>query len=207
MAYFHELLDTESIPMRKILFAVLLAVPIAGVVCAQEVTGAKADAVKNEIMKIEYEKVAGFLRGGSEPVDWIVKCDAENIAQTSVDGSTPNKAQIEAGLQSGVFKMHSMKQDGHRFRVDDDMNVTTLLASSNGMARWRTAKICLPMFGSYKKELGCPPLTKKGVCRSNNSAPVPLILLSATFDILLKNSKYCHSGAHQVQRSLSFPRF
>ena len=91
--------------MRRIIFAALLALSFAGAVCAQEVTRAKAEAVKKEIMKIEDEKVAGLLRGGSEPVDWIVKYDAEDIAQTSVDGSTPNKAQIEAGLQPGVFKM------------------------------------------------------------------------------------------------------
>jgi len=119
--------------MRKILFAALLSVSFAGAVCAQEVTGAKADAVKKEIMKIEDEKVAGLLRGGSEPVDWIVKYDAEDIAQTSVDGSTPNKAQIEAGLQPGVFKMHSMKQDGHRFRVYDDGNVAVVTYHALGL--------------------------------------------------------------------------
>ena len=119
--------------MRRIIFAALLALSFAGAVCAQEVTRAKAEAVKKEIMKIEDEKVAGLLRGGSEPVDWIVKYDAEDIAQTSVDGSTPNKAQIEAGLQPGVFRMHSMKQDGHRFRVYDDGNVAVVTYHALGV--------------------------------------------------------------------------
>src|ERR1700693_2636264 len=119
--------------MRRIFCAFLLTVTFAGVVFAQEVTGAKAEAVKKEIMKIEDEKVAGLLRGGSEPVDWIVKYDAEDIAQTSVDGSTPNKAQIEAGLQPGGFKMHSMKQDGHRFRVYDDGNVAVVTYHALGV--------------------------------------------------------------------------
>jgi hypothetical protein len=129
----YESLDRENNPMRKILFALLLAVSVAGADCAQELTGEKADAVKKEIMKIEGEKVAGLLRGGSEPVDWIVKYDAEDIAQTSVDGSTPNKAQIEAGLQPGVFKMHSMKQDGHRFRVYDDGKVAVVTYHALGV--------------------------------------------------------------------------
>jgi hypothetical protein len=133
MTLFRKLLDTESTQMRKIPFAVLPIVLFAGVVCAQDVTGAKADAVKKEIMKIEDEKVAGLLRGGSEPVDWIVKYDAEDIAQTSVDGSTPNKAQIEAGLQPGVFKMHSMNQDGHRFRVYDDGKVAVVTYHALGV--------------------------------------------------------------------------
>jgi len=119
--------------MRKIFFAFLLTVSFAGVVFAQEVTGAKAEAVKKEIMAIENEKVAGLLRGGSEPVDWIVKYDAENIAQTDVDGSTPNKTQIEAGLQPGVFKMHSMKQDGHQFRVYDDGKVAVVTYHALGV--------------------------------------------------------------------------
>ena len=112
--------------MRRILFAALLAVSLAGVVYAQEVTGAKAEAVKKEIMKIEDEKVAGLLRGGSEPVDWIVKYDAEDIAQTEIDGRNTTKAQIEAALQPGVFKMISMKQDGHRIQVYDDGNVAVV---------------------------------------------------------------------------------
>src|ERR1700682_3003957 len=119
--------------MRRTLFAALTIVSLAGGVRAQEVTGAKAEAVKKEIMKIEDEKVVGLLRGGSEPVVWIVKYDAENIAQTSVDGSTPNKAQIEAGLQPSVFKMHSMKQDGHRFRVYDEGNVAVVTYHALGV--------------------------------------------------------------------------
>ncbi len=119
--------------MRRIFLAFFLIVSFAGVIFAQEVTGAKAEAVKKEIMAIEEEKVAGLLRGGSEPVDWIVKYDAEDIAQTNVDGSTPNKSQIEAGLQPGVFKMHSMKQDGHHFRVYDDGKVAVVTYHAKGV--------------------------------------------------------------------------
>ena len=119
--------------MRRIFFAFLVTVSFAGVGFAQEVTGAKAEAVKKEIMAIESEKVAGLLRGGSESVDWIAKYDAEDIAQTDVDGSTPNKTQIEAGLQPGVFKMHSMKQDGHHFRVYDNGNVAVVTYHALGV--------------------------------------------------------------------------
>src|SRR5260370_40727818 len=103
--------------MRRIFFAFLLTVSFAGVGFAQEVTGAKAEAVKKEIMAIESEKVAGLLRGGSEPVDWIAKYDAEDIAQTDVDGSTPNKAQIEAALHPRVFKMYLTEKHGEHFPV------------------------------------------------------------------------------------------
>ena len=119
--------------MRKILTAMVLAGSLAGAGTAQTVSKEKAESVRKEIMKIEDEKVAGLLRGGSEPVDWIRQYDAEDIAQTNIDGSNPTKAQIEAGLQPGVFKMHSMKQDGHRFRVYDDGNVAVVTYHALGV--------------------------------------------------------------------------
>lgn len=119
--------------MRKLIFAMLFAAALPGVLSAQAITGAKAETVKKEIMKIEDEKVAGLLRGGSEPVDWIRQYDAEEVAQTNIDGSSPNKAEIEAGLQPGVFKMHSMKQDGHRFRVYDNGNVAVVTYHALGV--------------------------------------------------------------------------
>lgn len=106
---------------------------VTTVITGQEVTGPKADAVRKEILTIEDEKLAGLLRGGSEPVDWIKQYDAEDIAQTSIDGSTLTKAQVEAGLQPGVFKMHSMKQDGHHFRVYDDGRVAVVTYHALGV--------------------------------------------------------------------------
>ncbi len=119
--------------MRKILLALLLAASLPGLIAAQAITGERAETVKKEIMKIEDEKVAGLLRGGSEPVDWIKQYDAEEVAQTNIDGSSPGKAEIEAGLQPGVFKMHSMKQDGHRFRVYDDGKVAVVTYHALGV--------------------------------------------------------------------------
>jgi hypothetical protein len=119
--------------MRKILIATLLGVSLSGIIAAQAITGEKAEAAKKEILKIEDEKVAGLLRGGSEPVDWIRQYDAEDVAQTNIDGSAPTKAEIEAGLQPGVFKMHSMKQDGHRFHVYDNGNVAVVTYHALGV--------------------------------------------------------------------------
>jgi hypothetical protein len=119
--------------MSKILLTIFLTFSLAGTIAAQAVTGEKAEAAKKEIMKIEDEKVAGLLRGGSEPVDWIKQYDAEEVAQTNIDGSTPSKSEIEAGLQPGVFKMHSMKQDRHRFRVYDNGNVAVVTYHALGV--------------------------------------------------------------------------
>lgn len=119
--------------MRNVLFVALLTVSFAGNMAAQALSGEKAETAKKEILKIEDEKVAGLLRGGSEPVDWIRQYDAEEVAQTNIDGSSPSKAEIEAGLQPGVFKMQSMKQDGHRFRVYDNGNVAVVTYRALGV--------------------------------------------------------------------------
>jgi hypothetical protein len=119
--------------MKKYFFAALLSVSLAGIIAAQAITGQKAETVKKEIMKIEDDKVAGLLKGGSEPVDWIRRYDADDIAQTNIDGSTPTKAEVEAGLQPGVFKMHSMNQDGHNIRVYDNGNVAVLTYHALGV--------------------------------------------------------------------------
>jgi enoyl reductase-like protein len=119
--------------MSKYLVAMLLAACLPGMIAAQAITGEKAEAVKKEIMKIEDEKVAGLLRGGSEPVNWIKQYDAEDVAQTNIDGSSPTKAEIEEGLKPEVFKMHSMKQDGHRFRVYDNGNVAVVTYHALGV--------------------------------------------------------------------------
>ena len=119
--------------MRRFLLPTLSAFLWTGVVHAQEITGPKADEVRKEILKIEDEKVAGLLHGGSEPVDWIRQYDADDVAQTNIDGSSPSKAEIEAGLQPGVFKMHSMKQDEHRFHVYDNGNVAVVTYHALGV--------------------------------------------------------------------------
>jgi uncharacterized protein DUF4440 len=119
--------------MTKFLLAAIGGVLLATTIGAQAITGEKAEEVRKEIMKIEDEKVAGLLRGGSEPVDWIKQYDAEEVAQTNIDGSSPTKAEIEAGLEPGVFKMHSMKQDGHKFRVYDDGKIAVVTYHALGV--------------------------------------------------------------------------
>jgi hypothetical protein len=112
--------------MHKLFIAIFLTGSLAAAATAQTVSPQKTEQVKKEIMKIEDEKVAGLLRGGNEPVDWINQYDAEDIAQTNIDGSMPTKAQVADGLKPGFFKMHSMKQDGHHFRVYDNGNVAVV---------------------------------------------------------------------------------
>jgi len=119
--------------VRKLLMAMSLAGALAGTASAQTVSKEKTEAVRKEIMAIEDDKVAGLLKGGSDPVDWILKYDAEDIAQTNIDGTMPTKAQVADGLKPGFFKMHSMNQDGHHFRVYDDGKVAVITYHALGV--------------------------------------------------------------------------
>jgi len=67
--------------MRRILYTALLTVSIRGS-CSRAGAdwGEGRRGHKKEIMKIEDEKVAGLLRGGSSLFDWIVKYDAGHRA-------------------------------------------------------------------------------------------------------------------------------
>ena len=87
--------------MRNIFLAIMLTVSLPGMVAAQAITGEKAETAKKEILKIEDEKVAGLLKGGSEPVDWIKQYDAEDVAQTNIDGSSPTQSRDRGWTATG----------------------------------------------------------------------------------------------------------
>ena len=99
--------------MRRIFLPVLLAGSLAGIVSAQQTTGAKAEAVRREITDIELEKVAGMQRSMSEHADWLNKQDADDLVRI---GTVETSEELGA-QQSGEYKVLAMKQDGHQVFV------------------------------------------------------------------------------------------
>ena len=98
--------------MRKIFLSMLLVGSLAGVVKAQQTTGAKAEEAKKDIIRIEDEKVGGLLRGGADPVDWLKKYDADDVVGTDVDGKTvESKAIAVAKTQKGVTVLNMIQRD------------------------------------------------------------------------------------------------
>jgi hypothetical protein len=89
--------------MRTIPLALLLAVSLAGVASAQQSTGEKTEQVKNEITKLEQEKLEAFrsTAGGPEKCeDWVQRYDAEGIIHVNADGSSETKAELLEQLRS-----------------------------------------------------------------------------------------------------------
>jgi hypothetical protein len=98
--------------MRKILLSMLLAGSLAGVVKAQQATGAKAEEAKKDIIRIEDEKVGGLLRGGADPVDWLKKYDADDVVATEGDGKTIQAKAIGiAKTQKGITVLTMIQRD------------------------------------------------------------------------------------------------
>ena len=118
--------------MRKILFAMLLAILLTGVVNAQQTTGEQAETVRKQILKIEAEKVAGLLKGGSEPADWHERYDTEDLVNMMADGSTRTRSQLAAELRSGDLKVVTMKQYEHRVFVYNNGTIAVVTNLATG---------------------------------------------------------------------------
>ena len=103
--------------MRRILFAIMLAVSLISFAKAQEMTGEKAEQVKKEILEMDQEKVASLTGSPSVAADWSRRVDADGIAFTSADGSMITSAQHIAQLRSGERKALSLKDDDFRVHV------------------------------------------------------------------------------------------
>lgn len=107
--------------MRRILSAYLLAVLLAGVVKAQETTGAKAEEVKQEVVKLETDKLAYRANHQGSTEDWNKRYDAVGIAVTQSNGARPTGAEHVAHLQDpNRAKLRTNNQFGYQVRVYDE---------------------------------------------------------------------------------------
>lgn len=113
--------------MRRVLSTALLAVLWAGVVKAQETTGAKAEEVKQEILKLETDKLAYRLNHEGSIEDWNKRYDAVGIAVTQSNGARPTGAEHVAHLQDpNRAKLRTNHQFGYQVRVYDDGKIAVV---------------------------------------------------------------------------------
>jgi hypothetical protein len=113
--------------MRRVLSTALLAVLWAGVVQAQETTGAKAEEVKQEVLKIETDKLAYRLNHQGSIEDWNKRYDAVGIAVTQPNGARPTAEEHVAHLKDpNRAKLRTNNQSGYQVRVYDDGKVAVV---------------------------------------------------------------------------------
>ena len=123
--------------MRRILFSMLLAVSLAGLVQAQGTTADQsakdAQAVK-EVTKIETDKIPLLVKSGPGASDWFDSHNVDDLAYQDPDAGILTKAQVSAELRTGKRKPSSIKQYNHRVRVygNGDVAVVTYLGDVTG---------------------------------------------------------------------------
>ena len=120
--------------MRKILIAIV-AVSVVSVVGfskmegAQQrssftaMTGAKADEVRQEIVRLEADKLAAFLKNGDVAAGWIQSHDSDDIVEPREDGvQTVPKNETSEMWKKGVLFLISEKQSGNAVDVYENGN-------------------------------------------------------------------------------------
>lgn len=107
--------------MRKILLAMALAISLVGFVKsdAQQgpgftaMTGAKADEVRQEIIRLEADKLTALLKNGETAAEWIRSHDSDDIVEPREDGVTltPKTETVDMWRRGALFLI-SQKQSG-----------------------------------------------------------------------------------------------
>ncbi len=119
--------------MRKVILAMLLAVSLVGIVKAQVAAGDKSEQVKEEIMKLEHEKISALGKGVPAIVEWFERVNSEDLAHTDPISGVRSKAQCIAEFQSGKLKVHPVNTSDYKVRVHGDGNTAILTYRTNNM--------------------------------------------------------------------------
>ena len=109
--------------MRSILAILLVAFSTVAVGKAQETTGEAAEKVKQEILKLEKEKLAAFRSTGTAKnfcEDWVKAHDAPRIVHVMPNGSVRSKDQLMAEVRTGNRKLYSLEYGPQDIRVYGD---------------------------------------------------------------------------------------
>lgn len=118
--------------MQKLFLSFLVVILLVGIIQAQETIGPRAEAARKEILKLEDEKVAGLLRGGSEPADWLQRYDTEHIVNMRPDGSTNTKVELVTEMRKGNLKVITMKQHDHQIFIYNDGTIAVVTNLADG---------------------------------------------------------------------------
>jgi hypothetical protein len=118
--------------MPRILLSTLVAVSLVGSVKAQEMTGEVAGKGKQEILKIEQEKLGSLKQNGSAAADWFDRYDDDGMITAGSDGLIETKAEHKARLRSSEVAIVTMKQYDHRIRIFANGNVAVVTYKETG---------------------------------------------------------------------------
>lgn len=106
--------------MRRILLSLLVVTSLPAALRGQEMTGDKAEKVKQEIIKLEEEKASTILKGGSVTADYYDRFYDDDEAYLSSGRGPRTKADILSDWRSGATKVLSTKHSDFHVRVYDN---------------------------------------------------------------------------------------
>jgi hypothetical protein len=123
--------------IRKVILlpalSLMLAGAFTGIAWAQDSTGPKAEAVKQEILKLEEVKLKAFQSTGTDKnicPEWVQENDAENIVHINADGTEDSKAGLIKDLQKQNRILHSLHYGPQHIHVyGDGSNGTTAVTT------------------------------------------------------------------------------
>ena len=119
--------------MQKLILAMLLAASLAGFVKAQVANEDKTEQVKQEIMKLEQEKISALGKGVPAIVEWFQRVNSEDLAHTDPISGNRTKAQCIAEFESGKLKVHPVNTSDYKVRVHGNGNIAILTYRTNNM--------------------------------------------------------------------------
>jgi hypothetical protein len=153
--------------MRKSLLAIVAAISSVSMAGAQEVTGARAQEVKKEILKLEQEKAQSLL--SSNPAGWFARHDADDMDYTNPDGTTMTKAQHIAQFRSGERKIHTVNRPDFQVHIYNNGTtaVVTYFGSEDLELKGKTSTVFLQTTDVFVKQAN----TWRTVVHHVNSAP------------------------------------
>lgn len=116
----------------RIILSMFFAISFAHIVCAQEMTGKTADEIKNQVIKLEEEKVSVIVKGGEAAANWFDSLDADNLAYLSAAKGVRTKTDILAEWRSGVRKLLNTRHYDFVVHVYDSGNTAVVTYRASG---------------------------------------------------------------------------
>ncbi len=103
--------------MRELFLSMFLALGLAGFANAQEMTGKAAEDTKREILELETAKGKDLVKSPSQAADWQERFNADGLALTLPDGSTPTRDELVAMIRSGDVKDEYINHHDYRVHI------------------------------------------------------------------------------------------
>jgi hypothetical protein len=118
--------------MRGILLSMIAVISLVDFAGAQEMTGGGAEKAKQEVLKIEQDKLGHLRQNGPEAADWFDRYDDDGMINAGSDGNIETKTEHEAKIRSNQLAIVTVKQYDYRVRIFANGNIAIVTYKVKG---------------------------------------------------------------------------